>query len=343
MKWADALLMTKAEQWSYEDEYRCIDPHGSDLREFQKEQLTGVVFGCQMPVEDTTLAVPQSHGAQERVHDREVCPCEPGSGEEGVPGVRARAGAMTTASDTFGRDYAALEAGFRLQSEADEAVYVPNAVPTGPTPYVFVCMEPSIGAWAGKGPESAPSRARDEVKRGFLNFMYSYDDFILHHAARTYLCAPDEAYHVTDISKGAMTVVDANRDRQSRYERWLPLLRQELDLLSVGETRVIAVGKQVAAFLEGYNIVPALTLLHYSSQAARARNLFVEKCPEEYECFAATVSHADVMDTFAQVTDRANLASRFRQEAEKRLHRAGLSESRKKLLFVYRQSLLSLS
>ena len=52
MKWADALLMTKAEQWSYEDEYRCIDPHGSDLREFQKEQLTGVVFGCQMPVED---------------------------------------------------------------------------------------------------------------------------------------------------------------------------------------------------------------------------------------------------------------------------------------------------
>jgi hypothetical protein len=122
-----------------------------------------------------------------------------------------------------------------------------------------------------------------------------------------------------------MTVKDANRDRRSRYERWLPLLRQELDLLSHPETRVIAVGKQVAAFLIEHDINPATTLLHYSSQAARSRNQFVETRMVEYGRFAETVGHGQVMKSFEQVTDHADLAPRFCREAEQRLNRTGMT------------------
>lgn len=51
--WRRAILLTKAKQWKYEQEYRCIDPVGEEgLREFPEEQLTGIIFGCQMLEED---------------------------------------------------------------------------------------------------------------------------------------------------------------------------------------------------------------------------------------------------------------------------------------------------
>ncbi len=46
--WHDALLFTKADPWSYEEEYRCIDPDGPGLKDFGDSELTGIIFGCEM-------------------------------------------------------------------------------------------------------------------------------------------------------------------------------------------------------------------------------------------------------------------------------------------------------
>ena len=128
---------------------------------------------------------------------------------------------------TFGERVRDLERCFGAFAERDGSVYLPNFMPTGPVDYVFIGMEPSLGAWA-----SSLEKAKAKIAAGFRNFMWSMEDFILHTSARHYLCEPGQTYYVTDISKGAMSVKRANLDRTVRYERWFPLLVQEIDLVA---------------------------------------------------------------------------------------------------------------
>jgi hypothetical protein len=51
-----AVLMTKADFWIYEKEWRIFDPdNGPGIRAYPDEMLTGVIFGCEMPYEDRQL------------------------------------------------------------------------------------------------------------------------------------------------------------------------------------------------------------------------------------------------------------------------------------------------
>ncbi|HEV3456394.1 MAG TPA: DUF2971 domain-containing protein [Thermoanaerobaculia bacterium] len=43
-----AILLTKAERWSYEREWRIIDFKGPGLRHFDPWRLSGIIFGCRM-------------------------------------------------------------------------------------------------------------------------------------------------------------------------------------------------------------------------------------------------------------------------------------------------------
>ena len=119
--------------------------------------------------------------------------------------------------------------------------YLPNFAPSGPVDYVLVAMEPSTGVSGGHdGGDSGPA----------LNFSWSVDDFILHYCVRRYLCRSGESYHLTDLSKGSTTVKDAGVRRRAGYERWYPLLRDELALLNkAGRTRLITAGRVVEDFL----------------------------------------------------------------------------------------------
>lgn len=51
-EWRTALLLTKAKWWSYEKEWRCVDPSGPGLKDFAPDVLTGVILGCEMPDPD---------------------------------------------------------------------------------------------------------------------------------------------------------------------------------------------------------------------------------------------------------------------------------------------------
>jgi len=97
-----------------------------------------------------------------------------------------------------------LEQEFAAAAAVDGDVYLPNFTPSGPVDAVLIGMEPSLGWWA-----RTPAEAAAKIAAGFRNFMWSPEDFILHYAARRSLCSAAETYHVTDISKGAMTVKNA--------------------------------------------------------------------------------------------------------------------------------------
>ena len=119
-----------------------------------------------------------------------------------------------------------LEQEFAAAAAVDGDVYLPNFTPSGPVDAVLIGMEPSLGWWARTPAEAAP-----KIAAGFRNFMWSPEDFILHYAARRSLCSAGETYHVTDISKGAMTVKNAHIDRRARYARWAVLLNKEVRLV----------------------------------------------------------------------------------------------------------------
>ena len=127
-------------------------------------------------------------------------------------------------NDNFRASYRALEEQMRLQAEADGDPFLPNPEPEGPADYILICMEPSL-SWARNAED-----ARLKVKAGFKNFVSSVEVSILHFCVRRYLCGPAQRYHITDLSKGAMKVKEAHSKRIQRYDRWHPLLKQELNL-----------------------------------------------------------------------------------------------------------------
>jgi hypothetical protein len=230
----------------------------------------------------------------------------------------------------FRAAYQDLEARMAALAEEDGDVFLPNPQPEATVQYVFICMEPSLGG-------RSPQKARARVKAGARNFLNSVEDFILHFCATRYLCDSEEQYHVTDISKGAMPVSHAEANRRERYDRWYSLLQEEIDLVATSDAHCFAVGKSVDAFLTARNFQwPFTYLLHYSPQAARARNKGIEGHEEDFEAFRQTVSLEDVVGVAEQVLDASSVPPRFRDGALTRLEERGLSPSRKKLIFNYK-------
>jgi len=226
--------------------------------------------------------------------------------------------------------YQDLEDRMRTLAEEEENVYVRNPRPSGSVQYIFICMEPSLGG-------GSPEELRAYIEAGARNFLNSVEDFLLHFAARRYLCDSGERYHITDVSKGAMPVSQAGTNRQERYDRWYSLLQEELDLVATPDAHCFAVGKVVQDFLIERNFQrPFSYLLHYSPQAARARNKGVEGHEIRFKAFRGTVSIEDVIVEAEQVLDEVGLPDRFRDQALARLEDSRLTPSRKKLLFNYK-------
>ncbi len=241
-------------------------------------------------------------------------------------------------SDSFDRAYDELESRFRALAESEDTIFLPNPRPGGPVDYVLICMEPSLGRWARSAPD-----AYARVAAGFRNFLSSVEDFILHLAARRFLCSPDKRYHVTDLSKGAMLVGHADRDRTARYDRWYGALQEELELVARPNAGIIAVGKLVAQHLRrrGFSR-PFTQVIHYSGQAAKARKAGVLGKEEQFRAFAKTMTHADLLDTASQVLQESGMPASMRNETLKRLVESELSDSRLQLLFVYKLAFESL-
>ena len=236
---------------------------------------------------------------------------------------------------TFTQAYDALEGKFREQVDSDNrdldivSGYVPNFIPNGPVDYVLIAMEPSTGVpgKAVKGP--------CQVER---NFSWSVEDFILHHCIRKWLCRSHRTYHLTDLAKGGMKTEDARKTQTCRYERWYPLLKEELRLLNKQSgTRVIAIGKVVGDFLEGKDLCEKVVrVLHYSRNAAPHRSKKIRDWTEQFATFSRSFDNDALDETIEQVLADADMSAyaSVRPEGGKDYK---LTESRKKLMFHYKE------
>ena len=227
--------------------------------------------------------------------------------------------------------YKGLVLRMKARAEADGDIFLPNPEPSGPVDYALICMEPSLGRWA-----PTPQIATESINAGFRNFIYSLEDFILHFCANRYLCAKSERYFVTDVSKGAMLVVRAGKDRVERYNRWHSLLNEELALLLRDSGRVIAVGNAVKKHFIDRGIRDFATIMHYSGQAAAGRNAAIVGREDEYEEYRGTVTLRDVIDNADEYMRSCAIPAGIRSDALNRLSAADLTDSRRKLMFIYK-------
>jgi hypothetical protein len=235
-------------------------------------------------------------------------------------------------SRAFRAAYGRLERRMRALADAEGDVFLPGAEPEGPADYILIGMEPSLGRWAQN-----PVEARSKVDAGFRNFLSSFEDYILHFCIRRYLCAPRQRYHITDLSKGAMLVERTSYERADRYDRWFELLEDEMDLISRHETRFIAIGGVVAAYLARAAFSrPFTRIIHYSPQAANARRIAASHDRRGYKLFSESVSLDDIIDTASSVLTAANVPVDLHERTLSRLSRSRMSESRLESIFSYK-------
>ncbi|ULA62523.1 MAG: hypothetical protein LZF86_40026 [Nitrospira sp.] len=243
-----------------------------------------------------------------------------------------------TATDTFAIEMQDLERRFATAAAADSDVYLPNFTPSAPVDVIFVAMEPSLGRWA-----RTPSEAASRVAAGFRNFMWSPEDFILHYAARRTFIPRGWTYHITDVSKGAMTVAKANEDRPERYARWLTLLRDELALVAKSNAKIVAIGKKVLALLSQNTTNRNLSsVMHYSPLASRQRERAVAGREPEFDAFAQDMSMKDIIIVADEVMHGHGVPPVLVTETVGRLRKTTLTTSRKKLAFIYTTALAAL-
>ena len=218
------------------------------------------------------------------------------------------------------------------KAKCNNEIYVPNIAPNRPVDYVFICMEPSLGEWAGDR-----ENAQKRLKAGFRNFIDGYNTQLLHFAIRKYLCKKDQRYHITDLSKGAMLVKDAGEDRVKRYDDWYPLLLEEIKLVASPQAKIFAVGAHVNKFLECRGFPSKTTLLiHYSGNAVGHWNKAVTKYKEDFRLFEKTVKNEDVTTSIKQVVESSGVPKAIQEQVLAKLKNSNLTLSRLKLIFNYK-------
>lgn len=183
-------------------------------------------------------------------------------------------------------DISELEKSFRKQVEIDrdvypDTVYVPTMMPKSKVDYVFVGMEPALKSWAKDSLD-----AEKQIASGFRDFMFSRMDFILHYCIRRYLCNDGSTYYITNLSKGALDMGQAQLYRPKRYQNWYSLFIKEFKLVAKSTAKIVAIGKDVKTFLEGSNPNHSPSyILHYSNQAAKWREKYIEGKHSEFNAF----------------------------------------------------------
>lgn len=233
----------------------------------------------------------------------------------------------------------------QLQHSLDEGhiAYLPSLFPLKRVDYVIVSPEPSL-SWAKN---KSPHEIEMLVAAGYRNFMYSWEDFILHHCLKKQL----RLYHLTSISKAA--VAQTQEASLDTLQAWLPSFREELALVSTPDTQLIPLGQKAAELLQSLDLPYPVTepLIHFARMASRWRSRLPSQYPEAYAEQAAQwqpiqlIRSADhTLMTLFQIEER-NFGTPIPYDLiQNRLSylkdsKAGLSESRKQLIFTYLKQL----
>jgi len=259
--------------------------------------------------------------------------------------------------NTFDKQYDELEKDFRRQAKRDQeksghaVIYLPAIRPKSQVDFVFVGMEPSLNFAGSEKDASQEEVARYKIAHGFKSSMFSIHDFILHYSISHYLYRGDCHYHITDLSKGAMRVEQARREKpHERYKRWYPLLLKEIGIVSKENARVFAIGRTVEQFLKTPPSPfprPIRIIPHFSPLAARYVDQFIAKrvadrvCKEflgsfkNKECERRLIQH--ILKVAEDVMSQAGLCVELKDQTLSRLEKkTELTKFQKKLIFAYK-------
>jgi hypothetical protein len=129
----------------------------------------------------------------------------------------------------------------------------------------------------------------------------------------------------------------ANVNRTQRYDRWLGLLEEELELVATHDAKIFAVGSVVRDYLElRGRRRPHATLMHYSSIAAPHRARAVVGREHSFEEFKNSMTPERLRTVAESVLDECDVPQDIRNET---LRKIKLSNSLLQLAFSYKLSL----
>jgi hypothetical protein len=212
---------------------------------------------------------------------------------------------------------------------------MPNAEPSDPVDYVFIDQEPSLTEWALDEDD-----AREKVKAGYRNYVAGIlrprlGGYGPHFAIEHYLCEQGQEYFLTDISKGAMLVKEAEVERAKRWDKWYPLLLEEVRLVAKPGGGIFAFGNKVAEYLTLRHFPrPFTTVLHYSGVARSHRDACIKGREESFRQFETSITPELMLATAERVLQA--IPAVFRDEVLDRMAVKPLSESDLKLIFCYK-------
>ena len=125
-------------------------------------------------------------------------------------------------------------------------------------------------------------------------------------------------------------------DRARRYDKWYPLLLEEVDLVATSDAPVFAVGKDVAWHLRRLGFPRHVTrVIHYSPLGSAARASGIIGHEDDFEEFRASVSLDLVLATAREVLNESVPPS-VRDETLAQLSRKQMTVSRQRLIFNYK-------
>ena len=153
---------------------------------------------------------------------------------------------------TFAQAYSELEDKFKSMVDLDnrchdiKSVFLPNVEPTGRW---------IMSSWGWN--QGYPDAIRTSRLRGRRSPMAKCENWgrcpqtsTLVFAVWKYLCDEDKAtYYFTDLAHGSMKAGSKGTKDPSKYERWFPLLKEELALVAKPNAKIISIGNTVSKFL----------------------------------------------------------------------------------------------
>lgn len=224
------------------------------------------------------------------------------------------------------------------QKEPDcESIYLPNPIPKSRVKYIFIGMEPSFGHWA-RDEKMATVEMGNAIKNGFRNFLYSIEDFCFIYSVSNFL---SKSYYITDISKIAMRVKNADKLREEVYPQFIDLLKEEINEIGLPEAKIFFIGGTVEKHLSDidFGCEKAGTILHYAQTAARHREKIPNLYPQEYEQFSRQLNDTDIFLLAEQILKENNVGVKTSNKILEKFDEHFLTESRKKLIFTYKKTL----
>ncbi len=230
----------------------------------------------------------------------------------------------------------------KIRKELDiesESVYLPNPIFKSKVEYIFITMEPSLGHWA-KGEKEA----KEKIKKGFKNFLFSGEDFCFHYSISEFL---SPSYYLTDISKIAMLTKNAKDLRNEIYPKCLDLLKDEIDIIGLSNAKIFFVGNIVEEFFRKNNLNEEIKkrevlekILHYSRRASKYRKKIPNLHQREFKNFSENLefNDDDILEFAENLLNENKLKEGMKNKILEKLERGKiLTNSRIELIFTYKK------